>query len=77
MDHKEKCAVCGTRFQFSNHQYDGKKCQGYNMMVCRSCYNGNHDGWALHHEERILEHLEEYGIEEPDRLENGLLPREF
>jgi hypothetical protein len=46
-------------------------------MVCRSCYAGNWDGWAPHYEDDLLEHLEAEGIDEPERLENGLLPREF
>ncbi len=77
MPYMERCDICGNEFQFSDHQYDGRKCQGYNMMACRSCYDGNHDGWAPHYEDRILKHLEDHGIEEPERLDNGLLPREF
>ncbi|ADU61211.1 hypothetical protein Daes_0184 [Pseudodesulfovibrio aespoeensis Aspo-2] len=73
----ETCFICGCEFTFGPHEYNGKLCKGYDVMTCRQCYSGNWDGWAPHHEQTLLEHLEAEGIDEPERLENGLLPREF
>lgn len=77
MSPTEKCFLCPNSFKFGPHEYNGKLLSGYGVMVCRSCYSGNWDGWAPHYEEDLLEHLEDEGIDEPERLENGLLPREF
>jgi hypothetical protein len=73
----EQCFLCHNSFKFGPHEYGGKLLGGYGVMVCRSCYAGNWDGWAPHYEDDLLEHLEAEGIDEPERLENGLLPREF
>ena len=73
----EKCFLCANSFKFDSHEYNGKRLKGYGIMVCRICYTGNRDGWAPHYEDDLLEHLEAEGIDEPERLENGLLPREF
>ena len=70
------CATCGQQFQFGRNIYDGKFIPIYNITVCRTCYNSNHDGWAPHYERKILMHIKEEGISEPKRNKDGLLPRE-
>lgn len=77
MSHTEKCFLCHNSFKYGPHEYDGKLLNGYDVMVCQNCYKNNGDGWAPHYENDLLEHLEAEGINEPERLENGLLPREF
>jgi hypothetical protein len=71
------CQVCGKRYQMGPHRYEGRPLSGYGVTVCLSCYEGNHDGWPPYREQGLRAVLEEQGIEEPPRLANGLLPREF
>ena len=41
----EYCVTCGKTFQFGPGVYDGKHIARYQAMVCRTCYEGNWDGW--------------------------------
>jgi ribosome-binding protein aMBF1 (putative translation factor) len=70
------CDICGQPFQFGRHIYNGKVIHTYELTVCRTCYDSNHDGWAPHYEQKILKHLKEKGIKVPERNESGWLPRE-
>ena len=72
--HMEVCPVCGERYQFGPHSYEGHRLEAYDMRVCDGCEVGNHDGWAPHHEATLLEHLKTRNLPEPERLENGMLP---
>lgn len=73
----ETCPFCGKEFVFGPHQYDGKLLSGYGLLVCETCYSGNWDGWSPFYEKKILEYLEQIGIEPPERNEKGYLPCEF
>lgn len=73
---KQKCFICGKEHSMGPHRYDGHWIKYYKIQVCRDCYLGNYDGWSSEAERRILPHLQENGIEEPERNKNGLLPLE-
>ena len=59
------------------HQYEGKFIPGYEISVCRTCYNGNWDGWAPHFAERLIENLKKEKISIPEINEKGWLPRDY
>ncbi len=71
------CHVCNRVKNNGNGKYDLRKCSGYEIFVCDSCFEGNWDGWGLHCEPRILAILEEKGLLPPKRNAKGWLPREF
>ena len=70
----EICPVCGGEYQFGPKRYEGFSLDAYQMHVCDRCEMGNHDGWAPHHEAKILEHLKAKNLPVPARLPNRLLP---
>ncbi len=70
------CFMCGSQFRMGPHVYDGKHIHSYDISVCKSCYDGNWDGWASHNEQRLLAHLKERGLPVPKRNEKDRLPRE-
>ena len=70
------CFICSKNFQMGPNKYDGKFMASYNISVCRTCYEGNWDGWAPQYEQRLIAHLEKNGLEIPGKNEKGLLPRE-
>lgn len=70
------CGICGNGFQMGPNQYDGKWIPRYQLSVCRSCYEGNWDGWGPVAEEKLLPHLREKGIEIPERNSKGWIPRD-
>jgi hypothetical protein len=69
------CKVCNSSFQFGPGVYDGKHIRAYNMTVCKTCWDSNWDGWNPSAEAVILRHLEEQGIDIPQRID-GLIPRQ-
>lgn len=71
------CPLCGFNFHFGPSLYEGKHLKGYELTVCRTCYNSNRDGWNEDYEDTLLEVLEENSTAKPERLDNDLLPREF
>lgn len=71
-----RCELCHSEFQFGPHRYDGKHIARYQMTVCRTCYQANHDGWAPAWEERVLAVLKEKGLPVPERNAEGYLPRD-
>ena len=72
-----KCFCCQSEFQFGFGAYQGTHVPGYEITVFRSCYDGNWDGWAPHHEGLILKHLRERDLEPPSRNSSGWLPRDW
>jgi hypothetical protein len=70
------CGLCGMTFQFGPGRYDGKHIPGYNLTVCKGCYDANWDGWAPQWEAKILQHLHENGLPVPAKNSQGLLPRD-
>jgi hypothetical protein len=55
------CFLCGSRFQFGPHIYDGRP-QWEDVMVCIPCIRGNWDGVVLASHPRLGEHLKAKGI---------------
>lgn len=70
------CFICGQRFPFGPHRYEGKHVRAYRMNVCMPCWSGNWDGWAPHHEAKLLERLSDKGLPIPPRNDEGFLPRD-
>jgi hypothetical protein len=75
--HMIECFCCGSRFQFGPHAYHGGHIPGYEITVCRNCYQSNWDGWAPAYEGKILRHLREQGVSSPTRNSSGGLPRDW
>jgi len=71
------CGLCGQRFPFGPHRYDGKFLKHYKLMVCQSCYDGSWNGISPANEEGFEAHLKEQGIPLPERNEKGWYPRGF
>jgi hypothetical protein len=70
------CGLCGSKFQFGPHVYEGKHIARYQLTVCRACWLGNHDGWGPSAEAAFLAHLKAKGLPTPERNADGWFPRE-
>ena len=70
------CVLSGKTFQMGDGVYEGTFVPRYQMNVYQPCYLGNHDGYASHYDENILEHLKEKGLPVPERNAKGYLPRD-
>lgn len=70
------CELCGKKFQFGPGTYDGKSISRYNLLVCMTCWNNNHDGWHQKHENKIINKIVENNLPTPERNKKGLLPRD-
>lgn len=70
-----QCFICGNKFQYEEHKYDGKWIAKYNIEVCMPCWTGNWDGWPGQRAERIIKHLKEEGLPVPPMNAKGWLPR--
>ena len=71
-----QCDLCGSEYQFGPHKYDGKYIRRYELNVCKSCYDGNWEGWGPHCEERLIAHLKQKNIPIPEKNAKGWLPRD-
>ena len=69
---KYTCPLCESKFDFDKN---GKHIAKYNLTVCRTCFNANHDGWSPIYTKKILAHLEANNIEAPVINEKGCIPR--
>lgn len=72
-----QCFCCNRKFKFGQGAYHGRRVLGYDMMVCSNCYDANWDGWAPLYTGKILNHLQEKGLEPPTRNSSGWLPRDW
>jgi hypothetical protein len=70
------CDFCSQKFQMGPHIYNGKYIKTYKILVCKSCYGSNWDGWSPHHESILLKHIEKHGLIIPKRNDEGYLPRD-
>lgn len=68
--------MCGRKFQFGPHKYDGKYIPRYDIEVCMICHKGNWDGWAPDCEKKLINYLTKKGKEIPERNKEGWLPRD-
>lgn len=71
-----ECFMCGCKFQFVDHRYNGKRIIKYDIMVCTRCYDGNWDGWGPNCEEKLINHLSGRGVKIPERNRFGWIPRD-
>lgn len=72
-----KCDVCKQTFKQGPHVYPLTKCSGYEMFVCKGCYDTSREGWNDFYEKAVVEHCQRKSIELPERNARGFLPREF
>ena len=70
------CDICAVRCKAGAGVHGYQKIPGYDLTVCKSCFQNNHDGWAPVHEEAFENHLELKGIPLPTRNTQGRYPRE-
>ena len=68
-----ECFLCKNKFQFGPHAYDGRWIRAWEIMVCRICWDGNHDGIVPNTYPHLLEHLGEHRVE-VRRNESGWIP---
>ena len=71
-----KCDLCGQQYQHGPHRYEGHIVRLYKMTICDLCWKTNHDGFAPHYEDKILNHLKQNNLPIPESNIKGLLPRE-
>ena len=72
-----KCDICGSSYQHGPHRYEGHRLELYgDIFACDPCWQGNHDGWAPHHENVLLAYLDKKDLPVPLRNRKGLLPRD-
>jgi hypothetical protein len=74
--YKVTCFVCKRQFQYSHGIYAGTLIPNYQIIVCKSCYESNWDGWTSPNMEKIIEHLKENNLAIPKMNSKGWLPRD-
>jgi len=57
------CFLCSRAFQFGPHRYEGRRILAWDIMVCDTCYGGNHDGIVPTSYPHLVPHLEARGIQ--------------
>lgn len=72
---QQQCQICGASFRFGPHLFHGKRIGKYRLMVCRSCWIANWDGWKTEAESKFEAHLAAHGIPLPERNRKGQYPR--
>jgi hypothetical protein len=70
------CLICDETFPYRPGNWGGQHIPDYDLTVCTTCYQGNHDGWGGIGEPKILAHLKAKGVAVPARNAKGLLPRD-
>jgi hypothetical protein len=73
---KSSCKLCGAEVNNGQGRYELREARGYRLWVCDTCWKSNWDGWNPMHEHFLLAHLSSKNLPVPERLSNGLLPRE-
>jgi hypothetical protein len=61
--HMDTCFLCEQRFQMGPHIYAGKGINGWEMVVCRVCYEQNWDGLVPQRHPRLIQHLKAIGVQ--------------
>ncbi len=69
------CELCDTPKQMSNGRYELRQTK-HGILLCKSCYDGNHDGFAQHSEKKLQMIFEAKGIPMPARNAKDLIPRD-
>lgn len=57
VEHKEQCFFCGSSFHYGPHKWHGEYVSKYNLLICHTCQNSNHDGLRHDWEDRFESHL--------------------
>jgi hypothetical protein len=60
--HMCACFLCKREFQFGPHRYDGRRIPTWDIMVCDTCYQGNHDGIVPNTYPHLPEYLRSLAI---------------
>lgn len=71
-----RCQLCGRSYQSGPGRYEGKTIPRFQLSVCGSCYDTNHDGWGPVVESAFERHLMDRGIPFPERNARGWYPRD-
>jgi hypothetical protein len=71
-----RCQLCSAEFEYGHAPNAGRFIDAYQISVCATCYRGNSEGWARHHEEKLLTHLMAKGLRAPRRNSRNRLPRD-
>ena len=74
-NNKFKCGLCDQPNFYGPHVYDFISIKSYGLMVCKSCFDTNWDGWNPQFESRLLTSLNDNNLPVPSKLNNGLFPR--
>ena len=74
-NNKIDCGLCDESKTYGPHIYDLVRVERYGLMVCRSCFAANWDGWSPQYEPRLLKSLKDNKLQVPPRLSNRLFPR--
>ena len=69
------CDLCGSAFQFGMHIYNGQYIARYELMLCRICYEFNHDGFSPNWDQKLLDRAKVRGFSLPEKNANGYYPR--
>ena len=67
------CDICGIGFTY-NPEILNTFIPRYKMMVCPSCWRGNHDGWRPDYNDKIEAHLKANNIPIPVKNAQGGYP---
>jgi hypothetical protein len=70
-----KCEMCGSEFRYGPRRYEGKFIPRNQLMVCRTCWDGNWGGWNPRFEAKLIAHLQAKGLPVPERNDKGWFPR--
>ena len=72
----KQCELCNSNYQQGAGIYEGHRLDLYDDMICcKSCWNGNEDGWNPSKEKLLIEHLKKKNLPIPARNVKGWLPR--
>lgn len=68
-----ECPLCGAEYRMGG--YEGHYLKHYDLEICGTCFSGYWDGIAPGVENKFIEHLQEKGLNIPERNDRGLFPR--
>ena len=60
--HMETCFLCQRQFQYGPHVYNGTWLRSWQIIACRGCLSGNHDGIVPTTFPHLLDHLKAKGV---------------
>ena len=70
------CFVCSRQFEYNPGTSKGHYVKAYEIVVCRTCYLGNWNGWHPKLTSRLIAHLQENGLPIPPLNARKCLPRD-